>query len=87
MEQTITNLTIINYNSFLALRPTSIPRRNEQSVSERVLEMAERVLENFQTGLVDSIISAAAELENRGSYSDTCQALPYYQPPWYLPRY
>jgi hypothetical protein len=64
MELTpFTTNTIINYNSFLALRRPSRPQGNEQFVSERMLEMAERVLNNLQRGIVDNTISTAAGLE------------------------
>jgi hypothetical protein len=80
MELTpFTTNTIINYNSFLALRRPSCPPGNEQFVSERVLEMAEQVLNNLQKGIVDSTISTAAGLEKDSSYPATYQALPYYQ--------
>jgi hypothetical protein len=72
--------TIINYNSFLALRrgPPYL-QGNEQPVSERVFEMAERILHNLQKGIVDSTISTAAGLEKGSSYTPAHQALPYYQ--------
>jgi len=56
MELTpFTTNTIINYNSFLALRrPQYLQQENEQYVNRRVLEMAERVLNNLQKGIVDS---------------------------------
>jgi hypothetical protein len=48
MELTpFTTTTIINYNSFLALRRPSRPQGDEQFVSGRVLEMAERILNNL----------------------------------------
>ena len=52
-----------------------------------MLEMAERVLNNLQKGIVDNIISTAARLEKGSSYSATYEALPYYESPSYLPRY
>jgi DNA repair exonuclease SbcCD ATPase subunit len=50
MELTpFTTTTIINYNSFLALRrPLPYPQGNEQLVGGRVLEMVERILYNLQ---------------------------------------
>ena len=88
MELTpFTTNSIINYNSFLALRRPPIPQGNEQFVSGRVLEMAERVLNNLQKGIVDSTISTAAGLEKGSLYSGTYQALPYYEFPSHLPRY
>ncbi|HKG87590.1 MAG TPA: hypothetical protein VKA95_04635 [Nitrososphaeraceae archaeon] len=80
MELTpFTTSTIINYNSFLALRRgPPYPQGNEQFVSERVLEMAERILYNLQKGIVDSTISTAAGLE-KGSSFHTTPALPYHQ--------
>jgi hypothetical protein len=64
MELTpFTTNTIIDYNSFLALRRPPIPQRNEQFVNARVLEMAEKILKNLQKSLVDSTISTAARLE------------------------
>jgi transposase-like protein len=88
MELTpFTTTTIINYNSFLALRRPSRPQGDEQFVSGRVLEMAERVLNNLQKGIVDSTISIAAGLEKGSLYSGTYQALPYYEFLSHLPRY
>ena len=64
--------TIINYDSFLALRrPLSCPQGDEHFVSERVLEMAERILYNLQKDIVDGTISTAAGLEKGDSFSDT----------------
>ena len=58
MELTpFTTNTIINYNSFLALRRPSRLQGNEQFVSERVLEMSEKMLFNLQKNIVDSTIS------------------------------
>jgi len=68
----------IHYNEFLALRRSPYLQVNEQFVSGRVLEMAERVLNNLQKGIVDSTISTAAGLEEGSSYSGPSQALPYY---------
>jgi hypothetical protein len=68
----------IHYNEFLALRRLPYLQVNEQFVSGRVLEMAERVLNNLQKGIVDSTISTAAGLEEGSSYSGPSQALPYY---------
>jgi hypothetical protein len=80
MELTpFTTSTIINYNSFLMLKRPPIPQGNDQFVSERVLEMAERILGNLQKGLVDGTISTAAGLEKEITYSAAYQALPYYQ--------
>ena len=77
MELTpFTTNTIINYNSFLALRRPPYPQENEQFASGRVLEMAERILHNLQKGIVDSTISPAAGLEKGSSYS--YQTLPGY---------
>ena len=73
--------TIINYNSFLALRRPPYPQSNEQFASGRVLEMAERILHNLQKGIVDSTISTAAGLEEGSSYPAAYQALPYYESP------
>jgi transposase-like protein len=69
--------TIINYNSFLALRHLPYPQGNEQFASGRVLEMAEKVLENLQKSIVDSTISTVVGLENGRSYSAPNQAFPY----------
>src|SRR5215217_2973642 len=63
-----TTTTIINYDSFLALRRPPCPQGDEQFVSGRVLEMAERVLNNLQKGIVDSIISTAVGLEKGSLY-------------------
>jgi hypothetical protein len=50
MELTpFTTNTIINYNSFLALRHSPyLQQENEQFVSQRVLKMAENILCNLQ---------------------------------------
>src|SRR5215211_4874732 len=89
MELTpFTTNTIINYNSFLASkRPQYLQQENEQFVSGRILEMADRVLNNLQKGVVDSTMSTAAGLEEGDSYSATPQALPCYESPSHLPRY
>jgi hypothetical protein len=80
-ELTPFTTTIINYNSFLASRrPPLYPQGDEQFISGKVLEMAERILKNLQKGIVDSTISTAAGLENGSSFSTTNPALPYYQP-------
>ena len=82
MELTpFTTNTIINYNSFLALRRPSRLQGNEQFVSEKVLEMSEKMLFNLQKNIVDSTISTAAELEEGRSDSAAYQALPYYKSP------
>jgi hypothetical protein len=54
--------TIINYDSFLALRRQSNPQGNEE-LSDRVLEVAERILCNLQKAMVNSTVSSAAGLE------------------------
>jgi hypothetical protein len=69
--------TIINYDSFSALRRQSNSQENEQ-LSDRVLEVARKVLSNLQKSIVDSTISAAAGLEG-SSYRAAHQALPYYE--------
>jgi hypothetical protein len=74
-----TTTTIINYNSFLALRRPPISQENGQFVSGRVLEMAEKVLNNLQKGIVDSTIATAAGLEKESSFPTTHPALSYYQ--------
>jgi hypothetical protein len=70
MELTpFTTNTIINYNSFLALRRSPyLQQENEQSVSQRVLKMAEKILYNLQKGIVDSTIATAAGLEKDSSF-------------------
>jgi hypothetical protein len=70
MELTpFTTNTIINYNSFLALRRSPyLQQENEQSVSQRVLKMAENILYNLQKGIVDSTIATAAGLEKDSSF-------------------
>jgi hypothetical protein len=82
-----TTNTIINYDSFFALRRQPRPQGDKQFVSGRVLEMAERILYNLQKGIVDSTISTAAGLEKGSSYSAPYQALLYYQSPSHLPTY
>jgi transposase-like protein len=64
MELTpFTTSTIINYNSFLALRRPSCQQGNAQFIGRRVLEMAESILKNLQKSIVDSTISTAVGLE------------------------
>ena len=62
MELTSFTTTIINYDSFLALRRPSYLQRSEQFIGGRVLEMAEKILENLQKSIVDHTISTAAGL-------------------------
>src|SRR5918994_1368130 len=58
-----TTNTIINYNSFLALRrETPYTQGGEQFICGRILEMGERILYNLQKAMVDSTISTAAGL-------------------------
>jgi hypothetical protein len=85
MELTpFTTNTIINYNSFLALRrEPPYPQGGEQFISGRVLEMAEKVLNNLQKCVVDNIISTAAGLKEGSSYSGPSQASPIL-PPTYI---
>jgi hypothetical protein len=75
---TFTTTTIINCDSFLALKHPPCLQGNEQ-FSERVLEMGERILYNLQKCIVDSTISTAAGLEKESSYPATRRALPYYE--------
>jgi hypothetical protein len=83
MELTsFTTATIINYNSFSKSRRPSTLQGNEQFVNGRVLEMAGKILNNLQKGMVDSTMSTAAGLEEGSSY----QALPYYNSPSQLPE-
>jgi hypothetical protein len=79
-----TNNTVINYSAFLESRRPSRSEGDEQFVRERVLETAHRTFENLQKNIVDNIISAAAGLENGGSYPAAYQALPYYESPSHL---
>jgi hypothetical protein len=76
--------TIINYNSFSRSRRPSTLQGNEQFVSGRVIEMAEKILCNLQKIIVDSTISTAAGLEEGDSYPAAHQALPYYNSPLHL---
>jgi hypothetical protein len=46
-----TNNTVINYNSYLESRRPSRPEGDEQFIRERVLEMAERILDNLQKNI------------------------------------
>lgn len=63
MELTHFTTTIINYDSFLALRRPSYLQRSEQFIGGRVLEMAEKIFCNLQKVMVDSTISKATGLE------------------------
>ena len=77
MELTpFTTTTIINYNSFQESRRPSYLQGSER-FSERVLELAGKILYNLQKAMVDSTISSAAGLEKGDSYSAAYQALPY----------
>jgi hypothetical protein len=85
MELTsFTTATIKNYNSFSKSRRPSTLQGNEQFVSGRVLETAEKILCNLQKIIVDSAISTAAGLEEGSSYPAAYQALPYYNSPLHL---
>jgi DNA repair exonuclease SbcCD ATPase subunit len=76
MELTpFTTNTIINYNSFLALRRSPYL----QQETERVLKMAENILYNLQKGIVDSTIATAAGLEKDSSFPTTDPTLPNHQ--------
>jgi hypothetical protein len=85
MELTHFTTTIINYDSFLALRRPSNLQGSEQ-FSERVLKMGERILYNLQKSIVDSTISTAAGLEKESSYPAARRALPYYESSSQLPN-
>jgi hypothetical protein len=81
MELTpFTTSTIINYNSFVESRRPSYLQGSER-FSERVLEMAGKILYNLQKTMVESTISSAVGLEKGDSYSAAYQALPYYESP------
>ena len=85
IELTPYTTTILNYNSFLGSRRPLCPQGSRQ-FSERVLDVAEKILYNLQKGIVDSTISTAAGLEDGSSYPmATQQALPYYNSPSRLP--
>jgi hypothetical protein len=75
-----TTSTIINYNSFVESRRPSYLQGSER-FSERVLEMAGKILYNLQKTMVESTISSAVGLEKGDSYSAAYQALPYYESP------
>jgi hypothetical protein len=61
----ITN-TIINYNSFLALRrEPPYPQGGEQFIRGSVLEMAEKILYNLQKGIVDKYDSDGCRIGER----------------------
>jgi hypothetical protein len=78
MELTpFTTTTIINYNSFLALRRPSYLQGNEQFIGGKVLEMAENILHNLQKNIVDSTVSTVAGLEETSSYPTSYQVSPY----------
>jgi hypothetical protein len=51
--------TILNYDSFLAIRRQPYLQGSEEYI-ERVFEMAEKILYNLQKAMADSTISAAA---------------------------
>ena len=86
MELTpFTTTMIINYNSFQESRRPSYQQGSER-FSERVLEMAGKILYNLQKAMVDSTISSAAGLEEGDSYSAAYQALPYSESSSQLPN-
>jgi hypothetical protein len=66
IELTPFTTTILDYNSFLGSRRPICPQGSRQ-LSERVLEMAGKILYNLQKAMVDSTISSAAGLENGSS--------------------
>src|SRR5918999_2759572 len=74
-----TNNTVINYSSFLESQRPSRPQGDEQFVRERLLEKAERILDNLQKNIVDDVITSASGLEKGRSYSAAYQSLPYYE--------
>jgi hypothetical protein len=81
MELTpFTTTTIINYNSFQESRRPSYLQGSEW-FSERVLEMAGKILYNLQKAMVDSTISTAAGLDEGNSYPAARRALPCYESP------
>jgi archaellum component FlaC len=85
IELTPYTTTILNYNSFLGSR-LPLCLQGSGQFSERVLDVAEKILYNLQKGIVDSTISTAAGLEDGSSYpTATQQALPYYNSPSRLP--
>jgi hypothetical protein len=65
MELTPFTTTIISYESFLASRRPLPQQVDKQLVSERVLEVAEKIFSNLQKSIVDSTISTATGLEIR----------------------
>jgi hypothetical protein len=77
MDLTPFTTTIINYDSFLALRRPPYLQGTEH-YSERVLEMAEKIFCNLQKGIVESTVSTATGLEKENSHAPAQQALPYY---------
>jgi len=79
MELTpFTTTTIINYNSFQESRRPSYLQGSER-FSERVLEIAGKILYNLQKGIVGSTMSTVAGLEEASSYPAAHRALPYYE--------
>lgn len=73
MELTQFTTTIINYDSFLALRHPQYLQGTEH-YSERVLEMAKKIFYNLQKGIVESTVSTVTGMEHASAQ----QALPYY---------
>lgn len=67
--------TILNHGSLEVVREQTFGQGYGPLVKEKVLELADTILNNLQKGIVDSIISTAAGLDKG---SDVCQALPYY---------
>ena len=66
IELTPYTTTILNYNSFLGSR-LPLCLQGSGQFSERVLDVAEKILYNLQKGIVDSTISTAAGLEDGSS--------------------
>jgi hypothetical protein len=85
IELTPYTTTILNYNSFLGSR-LPLCLQGSGQFSERVLDVAEKILYNLQKGIVDSTISTAAGLEDGSSYPAARRALPYYESSSQLPN-
>jgi hypothetical protein len=80
----VDRMELTSFTTATIIKRPSTLQGNEQFVSGRVLETAEKILCNLQKVIVDNIISTAAGLEEGDSYPATYQALPHYNSPLHL---
>lgn len=68
--------TILNHGSLEVVREQTFGQGYGPFVNEKVLELADTILNTLQKNIINSVISTVAGLDKE---SDVCQALPYYQ--------